>query len=61
LNMSKTAASQDLVKWRGIIKKRNLLLPLLIINGDLRISGPFDMRQLMDIIEVETEIEGISS
>ena len=30
--------------------------PLLVINGDIRLSGPFDMRQLFDIIETQIEL-----
>jgi hypothetical protein len=35
----------------------NLNPPLLIINGVLRISGPFDLRQLSDAIEAEMEMQ----
>ncbi len=38
------------------IKNKNLLLPLLLINGETRISGQFDIRQLLDSIEAEREI-----
>ena len=56
LNMSITAANPDMLKWKDEIRNKNLLLPLLLVNGHLRISGPFDMRQLMDTIEFETEM-----
>ncbi len=39
------------------IKNQNLLLPLLLVNGQPRISGLFDIRQLLDTIEVELEFE----
>ncbi|MFC1932239.1 DUF1462 family protein [Chloroflexota bacterium] len=38
------------------IKNKNLSLPLLLINGQPRISGQFDIRQLLDTIEVEIEL-----
>ena len=38
------------------VKNKNLSLPLLAINGQPRISGQFDIHQLMDAIEVEVEI-----
>ena len=38
------------------VKGKNLSLPVLIINGHPRISGEFDIRQLLDAIEVEVEI-----
>lgn len=56
LNISRTKAKRDMLRWRDEIRDRNLLLPLLLINGQLRIAGPFDIRQLMDAIEFETEI-----
>ena len=34
----------------------NLSLPLLLINGQLRISGYFDIRQLQSAIQIEMEI-----
>ena len=33
-----------------------LSLPALVINGEVRISGHFDMRMLMDAIDAEIEI-----
>jgi len=30
--------------------------PLLMINGHIRLSGPFDMRQLLDIVETQLEL-----
>lgn len=38
------------------IRRYNLSLPLLLVNNEVRISGEFDARQLMDAIEVEQEI-----
>ena len=35
-----------------------ILLPALLINGQVRISGNFDIRQLLDAIEVEMELTG---
>jgi disulfide oxidoreductase YuzD len=60
LNMSRTATNRDMLQWREEIRNKNFLLPLLLLNGQLRISGPFDFRQLMDTIEVEVEVEGVS-
>jgi disulfide oxidoreductase YuzD len=39
------------------IRKNNLSLPGLLVNNEVRISGEFDARQLMDAIEVEREIK----
>ena len=38
------------------VKNKNLSLPLLLINGQSRISGYFDIRQLLDAIEAEIEL-----
>ena len=57
LDLSQTMPKHDAIKWNEVIKTKNLLLPLLLINGQLRISGQFDTRQLLDVIEVEVEIE----
>ncbi|MFC2056992.1 hypothetical protein ACFLTO_05460 [Chloroflexota bacterium] len=51
-------ANHDTPEWSGVIKDRNLLLPLLLINGQLRISGRFDIRQLLDTIGIEIEMGG---
>ena len=45
----------DILKER--IAKDNLSLPLLLLDNELRISGEFDARQLMDAIEVEKELK----
>ena len=58
LDLSKAVANHDALEWREVIKNKDLLLPLLLINGQLRISGRFDIRQLLDTIEVEIEMGG---
>lgn len=49
-------ANNDVQEWKNRIETNNLSLPLLLVNGQLRISGPFDIRQLLDTIEAEIEI-----
>jgi disulfide oxidoreductase YuzD len=39
------------------IKSKDLPLPMLLVNGETRIPGQFDIRQLLDVIEVETELD----
>ncbi len=56
LDLSKAMANQDTLEWNEVIKNKNLSLPLLLINGQPRISGQFDIRQLLDAIEAEIEI-----
>lgn len=46
-------------KFAPVLKKANkaeLLYPLLIINGDIRISGDFDLRMLTDMIDASREL-----
>lgn len=38
------------------VKTQNLLLPLLMVNGHLRISGFFDIRMLIDVIDAQGEM-----
>ncbi len=56
LDLSKAMPNHDLLEWNAVIKQKNLPLPLLVVNGQPRISGLFDIRQLLDTIEVEIEI-----
>ena len=56
LDISRDTTSDDVRKWMEEIKNKNLSVPLLIVNGNLRISGNFDMRQMMDVLEVESEL-----
>lgn len=37
-------------------KKAELLYPLLVINGDIRIAGNFDLRMLTDMLEASQEL-----
>jgi|TARA_B100002003_G_C13879079_1_gene429314 disulfide oxidoreductase YuzD len=55
LDLSKAASDSDVLEWNEVINSKNLPLPLLAINGQPRISGLFDIRQLLDTIEVEIE------
>ena len=56
LDLSKDATNPEALAWNETVKNKNLSFPLLLVNGQLRISGRFDIRQLLDVIEVETEI-----
>lgn len=42
--------------WLKRVKEENLLLPLLVINGEVRISGFFDTRMLLDMVDAEGEL-----
>ncbi len=56
LDLSKDTTNPEALKWSAEVKGGNLSLPLLLINGQLRISGRFDIRQLLNVIEVEIEL-----
>ncbi len=57
-DLSKPTANHGaLAEWSQTIRNKSLSSPLLLINGEPRISGEFDIRQLLDAIEAELEIE----
>jgi disulfide oxidoreductase YuzD len=56
VDLSDDFAEKNTREWKEMIKSRDLSLPLLLLNGELRISGQFDIRQLLDVIEVEREV-----
>jgi glutaredoxin len=56
MDVDEETNSDEMKKWISSVKNGKLSLPLLVINGQLRISGSFDMRQMIDAIEVETEL-----
>ncbi len=58
IDRSKSTTNDDALKaWGQAIKNKNLSLPLLLINSEPKISGEFDIRQLLDAIEADLEIE----
>jgi disulfide oxidoreductase YuzD len=56
IDLSCTTPDKRIVGWQEAIKGRNLSVPLLVINNHLRIAGQFDIRQIIDAIEVEMEL-----
>ncbi len=56
LDLSKATVNRQTLEWSQVIRSKNLAVPLLLINGEPRISGQFDIRQLLDAIEAEMEI-----
>jgi hypothetical protein len=57
LDLSKPTTNQHALEFNQISKNKNTPLPLLIINGQPRISGQFDVRMLLDAIDTEIEIK----
>ena len=57
LDLSQPVTNHHTLELSQEIKNKNLPLPLLVIDGQPRISGQFDIRQLLDTIETEVEIK----
>jgi disulfide oxidoreductase YuzD len=55
-DLIKHEKTEFLIEWDKKIINENLMVPLLVLNGHLRITGNFDIRQMMDVIEAELEI-----
>jgi len=56
LDLARAITNRQVLEWSQVIRSKNLAVPLLLINGEPRISGQFDIRQLLDVIEAEIEI-----
>ena len=57
LDLSKPTTNHHASELHQIIGSKNLPLPLLVINGQSRISGQFDIHRLLDAIDAEMEIK----
>ena len=55
-DLSKFGVASLSLKLQKKIEDETLSLPLLVINGEAKISGQFDIRLLLDAIEAEIEI-----
>jgi len=56
LDLSKPVDNRRALEFIQGIKNKNLSLPLLLINGEPRISGQFDIRLLLDAVNAELEL-----
>ena len=56
LDLTGMEEADSLIEWREKIINENLSVPFLVLNGHLRITGNFDVRQMLDVIEAELEI-----
>ena len=57
VDISKGENSQQKLEWHRLIEDNNLSVPLLLVDGELRMSGQFDIRQILDVIEAHMEIK----
>ena len=55
-DLSKSITNGYALRVTQRVKDKKLSLPALLINGESRISGQFDIRLLLDAIEAELEI-----
>ena len=55
-DLSRDSADRQAREWQQAIRERDLPVPLLLINGRLRVAGQFDVRQIVDAVEAEMEI-----
>ena len=58
LDLAGKNKGDSLIEWEEKIVNQNLSVPLLVLNWRLRITGNFDIRQMLDVIEAELEIGG---
>ena len=56
LDLSNPRINYQALELNQGIKNKELPLPVLVVNGHPRISGQFDIRQLLDVIDAEVEI-----
>jgi len=56
IDLLRITNNHDTLEWNEATKNQNLSLPLLLINGQPRISGQFDIHQLLNVIDTEIEI-----
>lgn len=56
IELSKSTTKRHVIELKQRISDGKLQLPLLVIDGQPRISGRFDIRLLLDTIEAELEV-----
>jgi disulfide oxidoreductase YuzD len=56
VDLSRAIPDHQIAQWQQTIRERSLSVPLLLINGQLRVAGQFDTRQIIDAVEAEIEM-----
>ena len=56
VNLAGPTVDNQFMQFQQKARDENLALPLLLVNGQPRISGLFDIRMLLDAVETEIEI-----
>ena len=55
-DISQGTSHEDDPRLRQTIRENGLSVPLLLINGHLRVAGQFDTRRVIDAVEADLEI-----
>jgi disulfide oxidoreductase YuzD len=56
IDLSRNIPNRQMENWQLAIREKGLAVPLLLINGHLRVAGQFDTRQIINAIETEMEM-----
>lgn len=56
IDLSSPSPGKQALEFKKMAGHEKITLPLLLLDGQPRISGQFDMRQLLDTIETELEV-----
>ncbi|MBI2831664.1 MAG: hypothetical protein HYX79_05355 [Chloroflexi bacterium] len=56
VDLSSPMPTNHALKFKKMAGHEKIPLPLLLLDGQPKISGQFDMRQLLDAIETELEV-----
>ena len=57
VDLAKPVTNHNTLKLKQQLENKNLPLPLLVINGQPKICGEFDIHLLLDAIDAEMEIK----
>lgn len=56
-NLAETTTQQRFADIIHMAQEQSLYFPLLIVNGKVRISGFFDQRMLLDMLDAEEDLQ----
>ena len=56
-NLTEAATQQRFANIIHMAQEQSLYFPLLVVNGKVRISGFFDQRMLLDILDAEEDLQ----
>lgn len=56
LDLSASKGGRQVLELKREVEDKGLSLPVLVVNGEPRIAGQFDLRMVLDAIDAEIEI-----